>query len=780
MIHVLIADDEVTLCGLIKTALEQESDQYDIATAHSGTQALSRMAEREFDVLVTDIRMPDMDGIQLMKRAAEIQGDLQTIVITGHGDLDNAVDAMRAGAGNYFRKPIDSEMLHMAVLRAYEKRQLARRLRVSEARFRNAFFHAAAGTAILRRDGRFLQVNKGICEILGYSEAQLLDLNVTDVIHPEDVDVSLRNFQRLTSGEIDHFHMDQRYRHRDGGVRWGRTSVSIILDCETHSDCMVVHVSDITQTKRAQMRFRRERDLLHRVMETSPVGIMVVDREGRLSYTNSYAQNLFGLSEEELKDRTFDDPRWAIADAEGNPLPAESLPFRRVMASGRQVHGASLAVEVGDGGRRQLQINASPILDPEGRPDGMVAAIEDVTVRKRVEDELLKVQKLESVATLAGGIAHDFNNLLMIIMGNISLAQDYTDHQGELYQLLVESERACQRATEVTGRFITFSRGGGHVRKVMAVDGAVRDAANLACAGANIRPLFRFPDDLWRVRIDIRQIQQAVINVVNNAREAMPAGGEVEIRAENHRRESGQDHLPLKPGDYVRIAVADSGAGIPEEHLGKIFDPYFTTKAKGPEKGVGMGLATTFSVLKSHGGYVDAVSRPGAGTTVHLYLPAAEEAAPASPEAEESAALAGEKRRRHALVMDDEKTIQLLVRQMLRRLGYEATVTEDGAEAVDAYRHAQKKGRGYDLVILDLTVPGGMGGREALARIRELDPDVTAVVSSGYATDPIMADFQRHGFAAAMVKPYSLRELRETLEGLFPDGGGEAPGADGE
>ncbi len=779
MIHVLIADDEATLCGLIKTALEQESDEYAISTAHSGTQALSRMAEREYDVLVTDIRMPDMDGIQLMRRATEMRPDLQTIVITGHGDLDNAVEAMRAGAGNYFRKPIDSEMLHLAVLRAYEKRRLTRRLRVSEARFRNAFFHAAAGTAILRRDGRFLQINKGICEILGYSEGQLLELNVTDVIHPEDVDAGLRNFQRLTSGEIDHFHMDKRYRHRDGGVRWGRTSVSVIRDCESHSDCMVVHVSDITETKRAQMRFRRERDLLHRVMETSPVGIVVVDRRGRITYSNSYAQNLFALSADELGERTFDDPRWGITDPEGNPMPPEDRPFRRVTTTGRAVHGAGLSVETADGRRRRLQINASPIQDAEGHPDGMVAAIEDVTVRKRVEEELLKVQKLESVATLAGGIAHDFNNLLMIIMGNISLAQDYADHQGELYQLLVESERACQRATEVTGRFITFSRGGGNVQKVMAVDGVVRDAANLACAGANIRPRFRFPDDLWRVRIDIRQFQQAVINVVNNAREAMPAGGEVEIRAENHRRESGRDHLPLKSGDYVRISVVDSGSGIAEEHLGKIFDPYFTTKAKGAEKGVGMGLATTFSVLKSHGGYVEAVSRPGAGAAVHLYLPAAEEAAPEPADVGEAAAPEGEKRRRHALVMDDEKTIQILVRQMLRRLGYQATLTEDGGEAVNAYRDAQKKGGGYDLVILDLTVPGGMGGREALARIRELDPDVTAVVSSGYATDPIMAEFKRYGFSAAMVKPYSLRELRETLEGLFPDGGGEPPAEDG-
>jgi PAS domain S-box-containing protein len=777
VIHVLIADDEVTLCGLIKDALEQESDRYEISTAYSGTQALSRMAERPYDVLVTDIRMPDMDGIQVMRRATELQPDLQTIVITGHGDLDNAVEAMRAGAGNYLRKPIDSEVLHIAILRAHEKRQLARRLRVSEARFRNAFFHAAAGTAILRRDGAFAQVNAGFCDMLGHTESELLGMTMREAIHPDDVDAGLRNLRRIRSGEIDHFHMDMRYRHSDGGVRWGRTSVSVILDCESHSDCLVAHVSDITQTKQAQMRFRRERDLLHRVMETSPVGIVVVDRTGHISFSNSYAQELFGLSEAELGDRSFDDPRWGITDPEGGPVPAETLPFRRVMDEGRAVHGAAHVIEVGDGGRKHIQVNASPITDAEGRPDGMVAAIEDVTVRKRVEEELLKVQKLESVATLAGGIAHDFNNLLMIIMGNISLAQDYADPRGELRQLLVESERACQRATEVTGRFITFSRGGGHVRKTVVPDTVVRDAANLACAGSNIRLRFRMSDALWRVRIDVRQLQQALINVVTNAREAMPGGGEIEIAAENHRRESAADHLPLELGRYVRIAVRDAGAGIAEEHLAKIFDPYFTTKAKGPEKGVGMGLATTFSVVKSHGGYVDAASRPGEGTTVSLYLPATEggeEPAPAAgrppaapPPAEESP--------RRALLMDDEETIRRLVRQMLRRLGYGVTVTQDGEEAVRAYREAMEGDRTFDIVILDLTVPGGMGGREALARMRELDPDVTAVVSSGYATDPIMADFRRHGFAAAMVKPYSLRELGETLAGLFPETGEKTP-----
>jgi PAS domain S-box-containing protein len=772
LIHVLIADDEVTLCGLIKTALEQESDEYAISTAHSGTQALSRMAEREYDVLVTDIRMPDMDGIQLMHRATEMQRDLQTIVITGHGELDNAVEAMRAGAGNYFRKPIDAEVLHMAVLRACEKRRLARRLRLSEARFRNAFFHSASGAAILQRDGRFAQVNQGICEMLGYSESELLDMYLADVVHPDDAGDSARNFGRLVSGEIDHFHIEQRYRHRDGGARWGRASVAIILDCDAHSDCVVLQVSDITLTKHAQMRFRRERDLLNRLMETSPVGIVVVDRRGRLTYSNSYAQNLFALSAEELAERTFDDPRWALADPEGNPLSAEDLPFRKIMTTGRPVHGANLSVETGDGRRRQLQVNASSIQDPEGNPDGMVAAVEDVTLRKRVEEELLKVQKLESVATLAGGIAHDFNNLLMIIMGNISLAQDYTDHQGELYQLLVESELACQRATEVTSRFITFSRGGSHVRKVMAVDGVVRDAANLACAGSNIRPRFEFPENPRRVQIDIRQFQQALINVLNNARDAMPAGGEVEIRVENHLRETGEDHLPLKTGEYVRISVIDSGGGIAEEHLGKIFDPYFSTKAKGPEKGVGMGLATTFSVLKGLGGYVEAVSRPGEGTAVHLYLPAAQEPPPAPPETAAAPEAGPVARPRRALVMDDEKTIRTLVRQMLHRLGYEVVLTEEGEEAVQAYRDRLASRSGFDLVILDLTVPGGMGGREALARLRELDPHVVAVVSSGYATDPIMADFERHGFSAAMVKPYSLRELRETLEGLFPPGGG--------
>jgi PAS domain S-box-containing protein len=776
VIHVLIADDETTLCELIKTALEQESDEYEISAAYSGTQALSRLAERAYDVLVTDIRMPDMDGIQLMRRARELQPDLQTIVITGHGDMDNVVEAMRAGAGNYLRKPIESEVLHFAVLKAHEKRQLSRRLRASEARFRNAFFHAAAGTAIVRRDGAFAQINGGFCRMLGYDESELLGMTVADITHPDDLAAGNREIERLLSGDIDHFHMEKRYLHRDGGIRWGRASVSIVRDCEPENECMVVHVSDITQTKTAEMRFRRERDLLQRVMETSPVGIVLVDRDGRISFSNSYARKLFGLSEKELSERRFDDSRWSIADIEGKPIPPEKLPFRRVMEEGRSVHGAHFVVEAGDGARKHIQVNASPILDPEGRPDGMVAAIEDVTVRKRVEEELLKVQKLESVATLAGGIAHDFNNLLMIIMGNISLARDYAEHRGELYQLLVESERACQRATEVTSRFITFSRGGAHVRKTTAAGAVVRDAANLACAGSNIRLRFRIPDDLRRVRIDIRQIQQAIINVVKNAREAMPGGGEIEIRAENLRRDTSTDHLPLPAGRYIRIEVRDRGRGIAPEHLGKIFDPYFTTKAKGAEKGVGMGLATVFAVIKSHGGYVDVASRKEEGTTVRIHLPAEEEeTAPPPPKRspDEPASENGGRTPRRALVMDDEETIRTLVRQMLRRMGYAVTLTEEGEQAVAAYRESMEAGTPFDLAILDLTVPGGMGGREAAVRMREMDPGLTAVVSSGYATDPVMADFENHGFAAALVKPYSMRELGEVLERLFPGGTAE-------
>lgn len=375
----------------------------------------------------------------------------------------------------------------------------------------------------------------------------------------------------------------------------------------------------------------------------------------------------------------------------------------------------------------------------------------EVAQRKEAEQELLKVQKLESLGILAGGIAHDYNNLLTGILGNINLARMYPDQPERVSELLTEAENASLRARDLTMQLLTFSKGGTPVRKAMHIGHIIRDAADFALKGSNVRCEFGIPDDLWSVEADQGQMKQVVHNLVMNAQQAMPDGGIIEVLCRNVTV-SDDDGLPLKGGRYVKVSVQDRGIGIPKEHMGRIFDPYFTTK----QKGSGFGLATSYSIMKNHDGYLTVESELGEGTTFYFYIPAADREA--KPEYEPEEALAAGSTGR-ILVMDDEELVRKAARNILTSSGYEVEFAEDGAGALELYKSAMNSERPFDAVIMDLTIPGGMGGREAFSRLRELDPEVRAIVSSGYSDDPIIAKYSEYGFKGVVSKPYGVQDL---------------------
>ena len=397
-------------------------------------------------------------------------------------------------------------------------------------------------------------------------------------------------------------------------------------------------------------------------------------------------------------------------------------------------------------------------------------ALHDITEAKRLETEITKAKKLEATALLAGGIAHDFNNLLTVIMGNIEMAQAdmliYSTLIGRpVINKLLDARDACLAATDLTRKFLTFSAGGEPFKKPTPVKTFMTDAASLALAGANVDFECSFPDDLWLVDVDAGQMVQAVGNVITNARDAMPQGGVIRIRAENYDAISGKNReLPhdLK-GKYVRVSIQDSGVGIPWEILTKVFDPYFSSKEMGKKKGLGLGLTVTHSIIKRHGGAIEIASRQDIGTTVSLYLPASDKqiVAPVSTPRKALPVI------KKILVMDDEELIRIINRDMLQRLGYEAEVACGGEEAVQMYAEARRAGSPFGAVILDLTIKGGMGGRETMERLRGLDPDIRAIVASGYANDPVMANFREYGFLDVLHKPYQLRDLEKSLGGIF-------------
>jgi CheY-like chemotaxis protein len=355
---------------------------------------------------------------------------------------------------------------------------------------------------------------------------------------------------------------------------------------------------------------------------------------------------------------------------------------------------------------------------------------------------------------LAGGIAHDFNNILAAILGSISLSKLDLKRAGRTYKLLEEAETACSRAKELTQQLLTFSRGGAPIRKAASITELIMASSAFALRGSKVSCDLRISDGLWPADVDVGQISQVIHNLILNADQAMPAGGVIHVAGDN-TDVVHSDGLPLQPGRYLKISVKDRGTGIPEEHLSKIFDPYFTTKRKGS----GLGLAMVYSILKRHGGHITVESKLGVGTTFHVFLPASEKEAPEIME-EKRGPVAGKGK---VLVMDDEEMVRALAQEMLVHIGYDAEVARDGSEAITLYKRAREAGEPFDAVILDLTVPGGMGGKEAMERLKEIDPEIKAIVSSGYSTDPVMSNYRDYGLRGVVAKPYDIEELSKTV-----------------
>lgn len=429
-----------------------------------------------------------------------------------------------------------------------------------------------------------------------------------------------------------------------------------------------------------------------------------------------------------------------------------------------------------DGSRIHIELCIMPILDGNGHPTGVtLAAVRDLTGHKQILEETVKTQKLESIGVLAGGIAHDFNNVLTGILGNISLAKVYLESESATDKAigrLIEAEEASIQAKSLTQRILTFARGGAPIKKAIHIGGLIRNSASLALSGSNVKCEFLIPDDLWQVEADEGQINQVISNIIINAVQAMPEGGIVRAIAENLNVSSKQS-LPVKAGPYVKISIQDHGVGIPKENLPKIFDPYFTTK----QKRSGLGLATAFSIIKRHEGHITAESQMGVGTTLHVYLPASPEKTAEKKDAKKEAKLEAKPvimeqpvtGKGKVLIMDDEELIRDLLSEMLTNIGYEVALAISGTETIGIYKEAKQSGKPFDAVIIDLTIPGGMGGKETIQRLREIDPDVKAIVSSGYSNDPIMAEFERYGFKGVIAKPYKIHELSDVLHKVITE-----------
>ncbi|MEW6379196.1 MAG: response regulator [bacterium] len=671
---ILLVDDNPENLELLESVLRHYG--YEVRTASDGFQAFDKALQDKFDIIISDILMPRMDGFRLCRqvKTSEKLRDIPFVFYTAtYTSPEDEKFALGQGADEFILKPKDPDTF-IEILRKVIKNHEA---------------------GILRKP----------------------------TLAPEEENGYFKHYSERLIKKLDDKLRELESAHK--ALAAEKENLAVIL---------------------------RSKERLAQTLHFMADAVITINHEGRITLMNAMAETLTGWSQAEASGKSL---------TEVFHLVDENL-LKRLDRTDQVIDLEKNTVLIArDGTRRLLAGNIASISNREGEISGAVIVFYDITEKQQREEELQKMSNLESIGLLAGGLAHEFNNILTVLLGNLSLAQMLTDSADERFQLLKEAKQASVRAKSLTRQLLTFSKGGTPVKRTVPLSGMLQDTARFALQGSQTGCTFSLPENLWPVEIDEGQIGQAINNIILNADQAMPDGGTIEVRARNITAATERIiHGTIVPaGKYVEIAIQDQGVGIPKEHLSRVFDPYFTTK----QTGSGLGLTAAYYIVRKHGGYLGVESRPGESTTFYIYLPASIEKAPAPAAGEEKAKGKLQPGRGRILVMDDEEMIRKSLSSMLKRLGYKVELARDGAETLAIYKKALESGHPFDLVIVDLIIPSGLGGKETMKRLVEIDPGVKAIVSSGYSNDPIMADFQQYGFIGCIAKPYDLETLSRVI-----------------
>ena len=640
----------------------------------------------------------------------------------------------------------------LTLLDRTEHRRAEQALRDSERRFREMAELMPDMLFELSLAGDITYVNRAARETLGYGPSDM-PASFLAFLDEDDQQHAKARWAAIAAGgasQIDNHELIHREGQR---IPVEAHTVAVRDDDGTCVDFRAV-LRNTTERQRAQRALRESEARFRVLYEEAPVPYQSLDENGCITEINPRWLEILGYERDEVIGHSFAD--FLI------PLVRPVFPerFAAFKATGT-ISGVEWPMFCKDGATLVASFEGRIAHRPDGSFKQTHCVFQDVTEAQRLQNEVLKTQKLESLGVLAGGIAHDFNNALLVIMGNLQMARLFPTADERHARHLLNAESACDQARDLTGQLLTFARGGAPVMKTACLTSLVRDTALFAVSGSKVKCVFELAEEVRPVEADLGQISQVINNLVLNADQAMPSGGTLRLGVHNAELD-GTGGVPLPPGSYVRLTVADEGIGISPDVLERIFDPYFTTKSTGN----GLGLASCFSIIHNHGGHIGVESAPGVGTTFTIYLPCSTEQVTAAEEVEETI-LPGEGR---VLVMDDEEAVRDFARMILEEVGYEVAVTREGQEAIASYEQALEEGRPFAAVVLDLTIRGGAGGRSTMAQLLRIDPNVRAVVCSGYSADPVMANYRDHGFRAVVVKPYGVAELATAVHRAIEEG----------
>ncbi len=744
-LNVLIVEDDPVACILLKSTVVELG--HHATDCESAEEAIELHKNGIFPLVILDLNLPGIDGFEFTRwLRAQPWGDrIFILAATGCNRPEDLHQILNGGADDYIAKPYERALLRVRLAVAerhiadIEKRKLAEAtLKDSELRFA-LFMHNLPGVAFMKDlNGRYIFINETISRLfepetgpfLGRTDLEVWPAEVSKTLRSDDnlaiqSKAAIQVIENVPLGKHMHRWFVHKFPILDGNG-------TVLYVCGLGIDTTELNLFE---------------ELNRSILENATDGFLLIAPDGRILEANRAYQHMTGYSREELLRMQFHDLL--------NCGPAQAAKtLESIVTEGGKIFEAACRCK--NGGTIEFEVSSS-CLALTGQPR-YIAFFRDITERRKLAEERLKVTRLEAIGLLAGGIAHEFNNALTAVVGNISLAQAEIDPNSSAGQTLARALHGCDRTSSLTKHLLTFAKGGDPIKRKLSLPKYLQDLILAALKDTNCRVSLQINPDLWPVEGDPEQLGQAIKNIVRNSQDAMPQGGLIRVRAENTTTQESQIS-GLAAGRFVKISISDQGQGIAQDIVGRIFDPYFTTKSGA----AGLGLSICYSTIKRHNGVIHIESPAGKGATFNIYLPAY-----STPQSPAAPSVPAQGKIRNILVMDDDPDVCELMRAILERKGFKATITKDGAEAIRAYTLAKATQTPFQLIFMDLTIPGGLGGVETQRELMRLDPSVKSIVCSGYSSDPVMANYASYGFAGRLPKPFTSAELFRVIGEIQP------------